>query len=104
MVTAWFPHDQAQKAGKVFLEAMKKYPRDKTLYKILLDNAVIATKEGYKGVSASEIKEGKLVEAIALLNKRMIMQAEGIEGYKYQIEVMSSITEAFDVLGLNPPE
>jgi len=72
---------------------MKKYPADKSLSKELLNNAVVATKEGYKVVNADEIKEGKLKEYIALLNKTLLFMANGIEGYKYQIEVMSSIFE-----------
>jgi len=104
MITGWFPHNQAQKAGRVYLEVMKKYPRDKSLSKVLLDNAIAATKEGYKGVTAVEVKEGKLVDYIALTNKRLIMLAEGINDYKFQIETLSSINEAMDVLGLKPPE
>ncbi|MBA7511447.1 hypothetical protein ES705_03441 [subsurface metagenome] len=83
---------------------MKKYPADKSLSKELLNNAVVATKEGYKVVNADEIKEGKLKEYIALLNKTLLFMANGIEGYKYQIEVMSSIFEAMDIVGLKPPE
>ena len=83
---------------------MKKYPADKSLSKELLNNAVVATKEGYKVVNADEIKEGKLKEYIALLNETLLFMANGIEGYKYQIEVMSSIFEAMDIVGLKPPE
>jgi len=102
--TTWFPPEHAEKAGKTYLEVMKKYPRDRSISKVLLDSSVSATKNGYKVVSASEVKEGKLVEAIDLANKRLIMFAEEIEGYKYKIEVLSTITEALGVLGLKPPE
>jgi len=104
MTTVWIPHAKASKAGKMFIEAMKKYPRDRSLNKVLLDNAIAATKEGYKSVSADEIKEGKLNENFALLNKTLLFIANGIEGYKYQVEVMSSIVEALDIIGLKPPE
>lgn len=104
LTTAWIPHAKAPEVGKLFIEAMKKYPADKSLSKELLNNAVVATKEGYKVVNADEIKEGKLKEYIALLNKTLLFIASGIEGYKYQIEVMSSIVEAMDILGLKPPE
>ena len=60
MTTVWFPHAKASEVGKLFIEASKKFPEDKSLSKSLLNNAVAATKEGYKVVSASEIKEGKL--------------------------------------------
>jgi hypothetical protein len=104
MTTVWIPHSKAPKAGKVFLEAIKKFPDDRTLAKNLVNNAVVATKEGYKVVVADEIKEGKLKEYIALANKQLLFFAENIEGYKYQIEVMSSITEAMAVVGLQVPE
>ena len=103
MTTVWLPHAKASEAGKVYLEALKKFPQDRSLAKDLLDNAVAATKEGYKVVSASEVKEGKLKEYLALANKQLIFFAESIEGYKYQIEVMSSLIEAMEVLGLKLP-
>ncbi|MFX1446139.1 MAG: hypothetical protein ACFFHV_22240 [Promethearchaeota archaeon] len=104
MTTVWIPHSKAPKAGKLFLEAVKKFPDDKTLSKNLVNNAVVATKEGYKVVVADEIKDGKLKEYLNLANKQLLFFAENIEGYKYQIEVMSSITEAMAVVGLEPPE
>ena len=103
MTTIWLPHAKASEAGKVYLEALKKFPEDRSLAKDLLNNAVAATKEGYKIVSANEIKEGKLKEFLVLLNKQLIFFAEAIEGYKFQIEVMSSLVEAMDVLGLKLP-
>ena len=104
MTTVWLPHAKASMAGKVYLEALKKFPEDRSLSKNLLNNAVVATKEGYKIVIADEIKEGKLKEYLALSNKQLIFFAESIEGYKYQIEVMSSLVEAMAVLGVELPE
>lgn len=104
MVTVWIPHNKAQKAGEVFIEASKKYPGDRSLSKELLNNAICATKEGYKAVSADEIKEGKLVEFLAQLNKLLLYITERIEGYKYKIEIYSTIFEAMDVIGLKPPQ
>ena len=104
MTTVWIPHAKASKTGKLFLEALKKFPDDRSLAKNLLNNAVAATKEGYKVVIADEIKEGKLKEYIALANKQLIFFAESIEGYKYEIEVMSSLVEAMAILGLEVPE
>jgi len=104
MTTVWFPHAKASEAGNMAIEASKKFPDDKSLSKRLLDNAIAATKEGYKVVIADEIKEGKLKEYLASANKQLIFFAESIEGYKYQVEVMSSLIEALDILGLKPPE
>ncbi|NVM36079.1 MAG: hypothetical protein HWN81_10820 [Candidatus Lokiarchaeota archaeon] len=104
MTTVWIPHAKASMAGKVFLEALKKFPEDRSLAKNLLNNAVAATKEGYKVIIADEIKEGKLKEYLAQANKQLIFFAESIEGYKYEIEVMSSLPEAMAVLGLEVPE
>ena len=104
MTTIWFPHAKAPEVGKLFIEASKKYPGDRSLSKDLLNNAVVATKEGYKVVSADEVKEGKLKEYIARANEVLLFMARGIEGYKYQVEIMSSIVEAMEILGLKPPE
>ena len=104
MVTVWFPHAKASEAGKMFIETSKKFPEDKSLSKQLLNNAVSATKEGYKVISAFEVKEGKLKEYTAQLHKFLIFVAQGIEGYKYEVEMMSSFIEAMDILGLKPPE
>ena len=104
MTTVWFPHAKASKAGKLFIETSKKFTEDRAISKRLLDNAVAATKEGYKVVIADEIKEGKLKEYLSQSNEQLLFFAEGIEGYKYQIEVMSSVIEAMGVLGLKPPE
>ena len=104
MTTIWMPHAKAPETGKMFIEASKKFPEDKSLSKSLLNNAVAATKEGYKVLNADEIKEGKLKEYFAHLNKILLFMASNIDGYKYEIEVMSSIVEAMDILGLKPPE
>jgi hypothetical protein len=104
MTTVWFPHAKAAKTGEIFIEVSKKFPEDKSLSKGLLNNAVATTKEGYKVVSADEIKEGKLVQYLARLNKILIFVANEIEGYKYKIELYSTIIEAMGVLGLKPPE
>ncbi len=104
MTTVWLPHAKASKAGEVFIEANKKFPFDRSLSKVLLDNVVNTTIEGYKVVSANEIKEGKLVEFLAQLNKTLRWFANEIEGYKYKIELYSSLVEAMAVLGLKPPE
>ena len=104
MTTVWIPHDKAQKTAEAFLEANKKFPSDRALSKTLLNNAVSTTKEGYKVVSADEIKEGKLVPYTAQLNNFLLHMAKEIEGYKYKIEVYSTLVEAMGVLGLKPPE
>jgi len=104
MTTVWFPHAKAPMAGKVLLESLKKFPEDRSLAKNLLNNAVTATKEGYKVFIADEIKEGKLKEYLAQANKTLIFFAESIEGYKYEIEVLSSLPEAMAILGLEVPE
>lgn len=107
MITGWFPHAQAPKAGKVFFEVHKRFseetPLDKRI-KTLVNNAIGVTKEGYKGIVVAEVDESDLVEFLDLANRQLLMFAEGIEGYKYQIEFLSSLTEAMGWLGLKPPE
>jgi hypothetical protein len=104
MTTVWIPHDRAQKTAEAFIDANKKFPGDRSLSKALLNNAVSTSKEGYKVVSADEIKEGKLVPYLAQLNNFLLYMAKEIEGYKYKIELFSTIVEAMGVIGLKPPE
>jgi len=104
ITTAWLPHSKASEVGKVLMEVIKKVPVDPSLSENLLDNVWAATKEGYKVVNASEVKEEKLKEYIAAVNKQLIMIAKAIEGYKYQIEIMSPFADAMAILGVELPE
>ena len=104
MSTSWIPPQQARKYGKRALEALKKYPPDKTLYKTLVLGATTINKEGIRSVSIYEVKEGQTKKAILLTTQRALFLAEEIDGYKYKIETCLSAAEALGVISLQLPD
>ena len=46
----WYPASQAGNAGKVYLEAMKKFPDDRSLGKPILRSAIKLEKDGLHGI------------------------------------------------------
>ncbi len=103
MINSWFPPGKSAEIGKKYIEIMKKYPRDKSLYKVVLDVGVRATKDGMNSISMLEVKEGKFKESMEIVSKRQLMLSE-IEGYSYETNVFMSGTEAMPLVGLAMPE
>jgi len=104
MSTGWIPPQQARVYGKRALEAIKKYPPDKTLYKTLVLGATTTNEEGIRLVSIYEVKEGQTKKAMLLASQRALFVAEGIDGYKYKVETCLSAAEALGVIGEQLPE
>ena len=104
MSTGWVPPQQARAYGKRALEALKKYPLDKTLTKTIILGAVSTTEEGIRSVSIYEVAKGQTQKALVLSSARALFVAEGIDGYKYKIETCLSAAEAMGVIGLQMPE
>lgn len=100
----WYPASQAGKAGNVYLEALKKYPDDRTLVKPILRSGVKIEKEGIHGIAIYSVKEGKFKEAMDLAVNRMLMLGNTIEGIKMSIDTYYDITEALPFVGLTAPE
>ena len=67
LVHTWFPHAVSADVGKAYLEVMKKYPEDRSLSKPVLTVAVKATKDGFKGLSIDDIKDGKIKQTITVI-------------------------------------
>ncbi len=101
--TRW-PHSEAEAVGKAYLEVMKKYPADKTLYKPVVSACVKATTEGFKGLAVDDVKEGKLQETLDLVYRRMLMFGNLVKALKYEIEVFMAGVEAMPMVGLKMPE
>jgi len=99
----WYPASQAEKAGKVYLEAMKKYPDDRALGKPILRSGIKLEKEGIHGIAVFSVKEGKFKEAMDLAVNRMLILGE-IEGIKMSIDTYYDLTEAMPFVGLKAPE
>ncbi|MFX0100704.1 MAG: hypothetical protein ACFFCS_14105 [Candidatus Hodarchaeota archaeon] len=100
---AWYPLHLAPKVGKAFLEAIKKYPHDKSLGKQVIDSAVQTVKDGIHAFGVMKVKEGKIKEAMDLVNKRLLMVA-AVEGYQYKLRVYYEMAEALPFVGLEAPD
>ena len=58
VVTNWFPGSSSDEVAKVYLEERKKYPRDKSLLKVVAE-CIRSDEKGIKTMGVSEVKEGR---------------------------------------------
>jgi len=104
MLTSWVRPDKGKAFGKIVLEAIKKFPADESITKLILQ-AVSADEEGIKAFSISEVVKGKISEAMKRSSNLALFYAEAIgEGFKYEVETLMSAMEAMSVIGLEMPE
>ena len=101
--TRW-PHYASEDVGKAYLEVMKKYPVDRSLYKAAVSSCIKATIEGLKAIAVDDVKEGKLQETLDLVYRRMLMLGNLVKEIRYEVEVYMSGTEAMPMIGLQMPE
>jgi hypothetical protein len=100
----WYPASQAEKAGKAYLEALQKYPDDRTIGKPILRSGVKIEKEGIHGISVYSVNEGKFKKAMDLAVNRMLILGNAIEGIRMSIDTYYDLTEALPFVGLKAPE
>jgi len=99
-----FPNDQGENIAKVYIKEIKEArAKLRPLGKEVVPNAVKATTDGITVIGIWEVKEGKLDE-ILKAQQKLLLAYNGIEGYRYRIEVRFNITEALEMLGLKAPE
>ena len=103
MSTSYFPAAKSAEVGKKYLEVLKKYPPDRSISKIILRVAVRVTPDGMKAFTISEVKEGKFNEFMKLAYEQILLYS-GIEGYRSDVVVFMSGTDAFPLVGLEMPE
>ena len=101
---SWYPTSQAEKAGKAYLDVLKKYPEDLSLGKPILRAAVKLTKKGIHTIAISSVKEGKFKEAMDYAIKVSLMNAKAINGLKTTIDTYYDLVEAMPFVGLKAPE
>ncbi|KKK72676.1 hypothetical protein LCGC14_2901480 [marine sediment metagenome] len=101
---SWYPASQAEKAGKAYLDALKKYPEDRSLGKPILRAAVKMTKKGIHTIAISSVKEGKVNEAMDQAINITVINAKAIEGLKTTIDIYYDLAEAMPFVGLKAPE
>ena len=99
----WWPHGVSSKVGKVYLEVMKKFPDDKTIAKPIVPSAIWSEKEGTFSTTISAIQPGKVKEAMDLAMNRLLILAESIEGFRYEIHIAYDLVEGMPLVGLAAP-
>jgi hypothetical protein len=100
----WYLVSQAENVAKAYLEAMKKYPVDRSLAKPIVQSAVKIEKEGIHAIAISSVKEGKVKEAMDLITKRLLILAKGVESLRTSMDVYYDLAEAMPLIGLKAPE
>ena len=100
----WFPPDQSNKIAKAYIDWLKDNPPDKTIEKTLC----VAVGSGDNGsilvYGVSQIKKGKEQEALATTSQGDFFMASKMEGLRYKVDVLMDFTEAYKILGMEPPE
>ncbi|MFW9824723.1 MAG: hypothetical protein ACFFE4_17405 [Candidatus Thorarchaeota archaeon] len=100
----WYPASESEKAGKTYLELLKKYPEDHSITKPILRAALKVTKEGIHAISVGAVQEGKFKEAMDMAVNAMLFNSERIEGIKTTIDVYYDLVEAMPFVGLAAPQ
>ena len=103
ITTSLYPSHKGPEVAERYLEAIAKYPPDENLATQVVPAAVKSTHEGIKVLGISEVKEGKLEEALARAVNLMVM-FQNIEGFEYTTEIHYKVEEALALIGMSPPE
>ena len=97
--TSLYPSDKTAEVAKRYLEAIVKYPPDASLGTRIVPAAVITTLQGIKTIGITEVKKGKLEDAITRVAEMMAM-FHSIEGFEYTIERYATVEEAMKTIGM----
>jgi hypothetical protein len=99
----WWPHGQSAKVGKEYLNVMKKFPDDKSISKPILRSAIWSLKDGMFSTTISAIQPGKTKEAMDIAMNRLLMLAESVDGFKYEVHIAYDLVEGMPMVGLAAP-
>jgi len=103
MVTEqWWPPSKSEEVGKIYLEAMQKFPDDRSISKPVVQAAVWAEQEGMHSLSVYSIQPGKVKEAMDVAYNRLLILA-AIEGFRYKVNIAYDLVEAMPLVGLQAP-
>ncbi len=104
VITEWcLPPNKADEAGKIGLEALKKYPYDKSISKMVAQ-MIFTEKDGLVHVNVvAKCKQEKMKEAMDIAFNRCIMAANMVESLRYQVYFAYELPEAMPLIGLQAP-
>ena len=101
--TVWFPPSKRMEVAQKAIEVVQKMPHDPSLSTVVVPNAIMGSPNGITAMSISEVKEGKLEEALNAAAEN-VMQFADIEGFNYKIDLANTQAEAMTMLNLKMPE
>ena len=100
-----WPSDKTGEVIKKVVEANKRFPPDESLGENLIPgNAIKGTREGFKTLAVFSVSKGKLDEAYNQTQAICNFYAMSIAGFEYEIEVWSTVEEAYSSIGQKAPE
>jgi hypothetical protein len=99
----WWPPGKSEDIGKSYLEAMQKFPDDRSIAKPIIQSAVWTTRFGMHSITVNEAKPNKVREAMDIASNRLLMIANVVEGFQYEIHVAYTLVEAMPFVSLTAP-
>lgn len=102
VTNTWWPPNRSAEVGKTYLEAMNKFPEDRSLGTTTVPSATWAEKDGLRALAIFTVKPGKIKEAMDLHMNRLLLLAT-IEGYRFQVNVAYEVVESMPFVGLDAP-
>ena len=98
-----YPSDKGTEVAERYFEALAKYPPDENLATQIVPAAVKSTHDGLSVIGISDVKEGKLEEALNRTVNMMVM-FQDIEGFEYSTDIHYKVEEALAMIGMSLPE
>jgi len=92
IITAWYPPYAAAEVAKVMQETGEKFPPDDSLTTTVIPIASMRTKEDMKAMMVSEVKRGKLYEALSRTHNALAL-FNNIKEFKYTVELWATQKE-----------
>ena len=102
MVDSTYPGTKVDETATKFLEHMKAEPPPE--YVKLIDLYAFAGGDGFTVLTLFNVEKGKEDEGIKYIARGEVEQLRSIEGYKAEVRVVYNMAEAFEFLGMKPPE
>ncbi|MFW9941488.1 MAG: hypothetical protein ACFFFT_10650 [Candidatus Thorarchaeota archaeon] len=103
ITTVWFPSSVRMEVAQKAIEVAQKMPPDPSIGTVVVPGAIMGSPNGITSITISEVKEGKLEEALNFAAEN-IMQYADIEGFNYKIDLANTQAEAMTMLNLKMPE
>ncbi len=92
-----YPNDKVKEVSEMYIKCLTKYPDDASLGTPLVPVALRPSPEGIEALTITDVKKGKLEDALNLARNRLAM-FWSITGYRYKIEFYANIEEAMKLM------